>query len=110
MVLDREDEEETAQGQVSQGQGSTSENNREITNREHEKEAAQRRVSHREVSTTEDNTEEETLKQTEAFLSKKITNSFLTEIKKTDLITTLQWQKISDPQIVKKLEQIIQEQ
>ena len=63
MVLDREDEEETAQGQVSQGQSSTSENNREITNREHENEAAQRRVSHREVSTTEDNTEEETLKQ-----------------------------------------------
>ena len=63
MVLDREDEEETAQGQVSQVPGSPSENNREITNREHEKEAGQRRVSHREFSTTEDNTEEETLKQ-----------------------------------------------
>ena len=63
MVLDREDEEETAQGQLSQGQCSTTENNREITNREHEKEAAQGRVSHREVSTTEDNTEEETFKQ-----------------------------------------------
>ena len=49
-------------------------------------------------------------KKIEQFLSKKITNSFLTEIKmKTDLITTLQWQKISDPQILKKLEQLIQE-
>ena len=49
-------------------------------------------------------------KKTEVFLSKNITNSFLTEIKKTtDLITTLQWQKISDPQILKKLEQLIQE-
>ena len=63
MVLDREDEEEIEQGQVSYRQGSTSENNREITNREHEKEAAQRRLSHRKLSTTEDNTEEETLKQ-----------------------------------------------
>ena len=63
MVLDREDEEETAQGQVSQGQGSTSKNNREITNREDGKEAAQGRVSHTEGSTTEDNTEEETLKK-----------------------------------------------
>ena len=49
-------------------------------------------------------------KKTEVFLSKNITNSFLTEIKKTtDLITTVQWQKISDPQIIKKLEQLIQE-
>ena len=49
------------------------------------------------------------LNKREGFLSKKITKSFLTEIKKkTDLTTTLQCQKISDPQILKKF-QLIQE-
>ena len=53
----------SAQGQLSDRQGSTSEDNTEIANREDEKEAAQRRLSHREGSTTEENREEETLKQ-----------------------------------------------
>ena len=40
-IAKREDGEETGQRQVSQGQGSTSEDNREIANREDGKEAAQ---------------------------------------------------------------------
>ena len=63
MVSDREDGEETPQGQVSHSQGSRSEDNTEIANRDDEKEAAQGRVSHREGSTTEDNREEEGLKE-----------------------------------------------
>ena len=61
MVSDREHGEETAQGRVSDRQGSTSQDNTEIANREDEKEAAQGRVSHKERSTTEDNREEQGL-------------------------------------------------
>ena len=62
-IANREDGKETRQGQVSHRQGSTTENNREIADREDGKETRQRQLSHREGSTTEDNTEEEALKQ-----------------------------------------------
>ena len=91
MVSDREDGEETRQGQVSKNQGSTTEKKqrlrtdkmekkqdkvkylagkvpqpkktRKIADREDGKETRQGQLSHREGSTTEDNTEEEALKQ-----------------------------------------------
>ena len=55
MVSHREDGEETAQGQVSQGQGSTTEYNRKIANREDGKEAVQGRVYQGQGSSTEKN-------------------------------------------------------
>ena len=55
MVSHREDRKETAQGQVSQGQGSTTEDNRNNVNREDQKQTAQGQVSHRQGSTAEEN-------------------------------------------------------
>ena len=45
MVSDREDRKQTAQGGLSQGQSSTTDEKRKITKREVQKEAAQGRVS-----------------------------------------------------------------
>ena len=108
-MANRKDEKEVAQGRVSHRQGSTIENNREMANRKDEKEVAQGRVSHRQGSTTKDNTEEEALKKYRG-ISVKEDNQLIPNRKKreTDLITTLQCQKISDPQILKKF-QVIQE-
>ena len=47
MESHREDRKETAQGQVSQDQGSTTEDNRNIVNREDRKQTAQGQVSHK---------------------------------------------------------------
>ena len=55
MVSHREDQKETEQGQVSQGQGSTTEDNRMVLQREDRKETAQAQVSQKQGSTTGDN-------------------------------------------------------
>ena len=57
MVSDREDRKETAQGGVSQGQCSTTDDKRKIRKREYRKERIQgQHLSHRQTSKTKDHT------------------------------------------------------
>ena len=53
-VSQRQDRNETAQAQVSQGQGSSTENNRKVSHREDGKDISQGQVSPKQGSTTGD--------------------------------------------------------
>ena len=83
MVSDREDGEETAQGRVSQGQGSTIEDNRMVSDREDGEETAQGRISDREGSNTDDNREEKGFKENRG-ISVKEHNQLIPDRNKED--------------------------